>query len=41
MVKNILNTNKIEDKFDVTDALSLAIAHSYIMKSELNQLGRD
>lgn len=35
MVANILNLNQLPKYTDVTDALALAIAHSYIIKAKL------
>ena len=35
MVKMLLRVNNLEDKFDITDALSLAIAHSFIMRAKV------
>jgi crossover junction endodeoxyribonuclease RuvC len=35
MVANILNLNRLPKYTDVTDALALAIAHSYMLRSKI------
>lgn len=40
MVANILNLNRLPKYTDVTDALALALAHSYIVKADRTSEGR-